>query len=243
MAGFILTILFLYRKKQISHHEHLNQMQADFEKNLMKTQLEMQEQTFQNISREIHDNISLSLTLAKLHLHMLDWNDREKLAEKINSSIELLSHSIHDLSDISKGLNAEIISQQGLIKSLEREIQFIRDTKLFGIDYRFTGSPVYLDAKKELIIFRIVQEAFNNIIKHAGAVKVKLRLHYTKIKLYIIISDDGKGFDAAEAFSKQQAGLRNMETRVKMLTGNMTINSLPGQGTTLSFKIPIEDHG
>src|SRR5947207_2167764 len=78
MAVFILFIIFIYRKKQITFQEKINAIEANYEKNLLKSKLEIQEQTFQHISREIHDNITLSLTLAKLHLHTIDWNNKEK---------------------------------------------------------------------------------------------------------------------------------------------------------------------
>jgi len=240
MGAFILTILFLHRKKQIAYHEKLKQMEANYEKNLLKTQLEIQEQTFQNISREIHDNISLSLTLAKLHLHTLDWIDVEKSNEKVNISIELLTQSIAGLRDISKGLNADLIIQNGLLKAIEEEIEHIDQTGLFKLKFELKGTPVYMNNQRELIIFRIIQEAFNNIIKHSNASNAQLTLNFNLEALMIIISDDGKGFDKELARYNRQAGLVNMETRIKILKGEMKIKSNPGNGTVLSFTIPFE---
>ncbi len=239
MAGFILTILFLYRKKQIAYQEKLDKIQADYERNLMKSKLEMQELTFQNISREIHDNISLSLTLAKLNLNTLEWKDREKSEIKLNSSIELLGKSIHDLSDISKGLNSDVIIQNGLIKAVEDEVARIRQTGVFNLNFAVVGDPVYMDAQKELIVFRIIQESFNNIIKHAKASLAEMNFHFNNHELYITIGDNGKGFDPDKATSERRAGLKNMETRIKILEGSMHINSRAGRGTTLLFTIPF----
>jgi two-component system NarL family sensor kinase len=240
LVAFIVIMLYLYRKKQISFFQNLEQIKLDHEKTLMAAQLEMQESTFQHIAREIHDNISLSLTLAKLHLNTLNWKDKDQSAEKVGSAIELLSESINGLSDISKGLNSEIITQQGLIKAIEDEMQHIREAGLFNIDCKLTGNPIYMDAQKELVIFRIVQEAFNNIIKHAEARHAELSLHYNKAMLYIAVRDDGSGFDTKLLRTNRQAGLKNMETRIKMLQGTMNVSSLSGQGTTLSFTIPLE---
>jgi len=72
---FIVFILFLYQRRHISYQKGLEILKSDFEKTLLTTQLEIQEQTFQNISREIHDNIGLSLTLAKLNLNTINWNN------------------------------------------------------------------------------------------------------------------------------------------------------------------------
>lgn len=240
MAVFIFFIIFLHRKKQIAYHEKIKDIEANFEKNILQAQLEIQEQTFQNISREIHDNISLSLTLAKLHLHTLDWTDLEKTEEKVVTSIELLTNSIAELSDISKSLNADIIIQHGLLKAIEDELQYIRQAGLFTLDFELTGTPLYMDNRKELIIFRIIQESFNNIIKHSEAENAKLALHYDTEKLIISISDDGMGFDTKLPGVNRQAGLKNMETRIKILKGEMQINSQPGTGTVLLFKIPFE---
>jgi two-component system NarL family sensor kinase len=240
MAAFILFILYLYRKKQQGFEKDVLQIKEDHEKTVLNAQLEMQEQTFQHISREIHDNINLSLTLAKLHLHTLDWNDKEKAYEKVDTSIHLLTNSIAELSDISKSLNADIIIQHGLLKAIEDELQRIRQAALFTLDYELTGTPQYMDNQKELIIFRIIQESFNNIIKHAEADNARLVLHYNTVKLMATISDDGMGFDTGLSGVNRQAGLKNMETRIKVLKGEMDIRSKSGKGTVLSFNIPFE---
>ena len=195
LTGLIIMLIYLYKKKQLAYQQNVESLKLDHEKNLMSAQLEMQEETLQHISREIHDNISLSLTLAKLHLNTLNLEEREKAGFQVNSSIELISKSITNLSGISKSLNSDIISSQGLIKALENEIQRIRETGLFAIEFRITGEPVYMDTKKELIIFRIVQEAFNNIIRHAKASNATLVLHYSEKTLRIAVTDDGVGFE------------------------------------------------
>jgi signal transduction histidine kinase len=240
LAGFLITILYLYRKKQLAYIKSLDSLNLEHERNLLAMQLEIQEQTFQSISREIHDNISLSLTLAKLHLNTLDWNDAKKLSEKIGSSIELLSQSIKDLSDISKSLNADIIIQHGLIKAIEDELRQIRQIGLFTIEYKLTGNPVYMNANREVIVFRIIQEAFNNILKHSQATHSELCAHYNTKALYIRISDNGVGFDKKKIITgERHAGLKNMETRIKMLQGTMEITSFNWRGTILSFTIPL----
>ena len=123
LAGFILTILFLYRKKQIAYLKELETVRSETERTMLNTQLEIQEQTFQNISREIHDHICLNLTLAKLNLVTVEVGNKNQLAARINSSIEILSKSISELSDISHSMNPELIESFGLIKTLEMEIE------------------------------------------------------------------------------------------------------------------------
>jgi len=242
LTGLIIMLIYLYKKKQLSYQQTVDTLKLDHEKNLMAAQLEMQEGTFQHVSREIHDNISLSLTLAKLHLNTLNLEQREQANFQVNSSIELISKSINNLRGISKSLNSDIIGSQGLIKALENEIQRIRETGLFRIEFRVTGDPVYMDTNKELIIFRIVQEAFNNIIRHANATSCDLVLHYDTNALFITAIDDGVGFDVhseSKASENNKAGLKNMRTRSKMIGGDMQIESSIGRGSMLKFTIPF----
>jgi len=238
-ASFIIFMVFNFRKKQMYFYESMKKAQDDFEKSIIQSQLEIQEQTFQHISREIHDNINLSLTLAKLQLNTFDWQDREKSSLKLEMSINLLSNSIADLSDISRSMNADLIAEQGLLKALEEEVIRIQEAELFQLDYTIQGSPVFMDSNKELIIFRIIQEAFNNIIKHARAKRVQLQLNYLPETLEVEIRDNGRGFDLLHCSNGKQAGLKNMETRANILNGDIKISSRPGDGTTLQFTIPI----
>lgn len=240
MVTFIIIIMLAYRKKQSKFQHSIEEIRLDHEKTLLNTQLEIQEQTFQHISREIHDNISLSLSLAKLHLHTFNWDNQERSKENMTATIDLLTSSISQLSDISKSLNADIITQQGLLEAIDEELNRIRKIGLFELNFDITGNPVYMDSRRELIVFRIIQEAFNNIVKHSDATIASLGLHYNQEKLLVTISDNGKGFDSRLGGNKKQAGLRNMETRAKMLRGEMMISSRTGAGTALSFNIPFE---
>ena len=97
MAGIVVTIILLYRKKQVSYEKDIESIKAEYEKTILNTQLELQEQTFSDISREIHDNIGMSLTLAKLNLNTLRPDDAAQSAFQVNSSIDLISKAItHD---------------------------------------------------------------------------------------------------------------------------------------------------
>jgi two-component system, NarL family, sensor kinase len=243
LAAFIITLVYLYKKRQISYQQKMESLRINYEKNLMSTQLEIQESTFQNISREIHDNISLSLTLAKLNLNTFDWQNKARATAQLESSVNLLGRAITDLSDISKSLNSESITSQGLINVLEKEIERIRFTNLFTINFNVTGEPVYLETQKDLVVFRVMQEAFNNIIKHSHASYISLNLHYSHDNLHISISDNGRGFSYLEneeiSNRRVGSGLKNMEARTKMIGGTMEIKSFVEAGTFLKFNIPI----
>lgn len=238
----LLVLLILYnQKRQRAYMANMENLKMNHEKHLLKTQVEIQEQTFKNIAQEIHDNINLSLTLAKLNLYMLGQNGPERSPDTINRSIGLISSAITDLSAISRGLNSEVICQQGLLRALQHEVDRIgRNTNLI-IHLVISGEPVYLDSSRELFIFRIVQEAFNNIIKHAEANIVELRLHYNCARLDMTITDNGKGFKREMLSPKQgAAGLTNIETRTKSFNGSFTLQSAEKAGTQLFITIPYD---
>jgi hypothetical protein len=234
--------LFIYQKKQITYLKNIEVIKSEYEKNLLNTQLEIQEQTLQTISREIHDHICLNLTLAKLNLITLDNKNKKETTDRINSSIDILGRSIHELSDISHSMNPEIIESQGLIKALELEIEKIRKPGLFNIQFHINGNPVFMDSQKELFIFRIIQETFNNILKHAKAKNASLQLYYNINHLEATVKDDGVGFNweylnSAEN-KKQHSGLNNITKRINLINGTCEINSIPGEGTTIHLSIP-----
>ena len=242
MAVFIVIILFLYKKKQLSHFQTIEGLKLDYEKNLLHTQLEIQEQTLQHISREIHDNINLSLTLAKLNLNTFDWHNLARAKGQMDSSLQQISKAIIDLSNISKGMNSELIANQGLVEALKKETNRLSELDLFELSYHITGSPVFMDSQKELVIFRIIQEAFNNIIKHARATLVKLNLEYSTDHINVLIADNGKGFCKEEVEQNKNkesnAGLSNMQKRAMLFNGKTIIDSTVGAGTIIYVTIP-----
>ena len=239
---FIVSILFIYQKKQIIYLREIEDVKSDFRKALLSAQLEIQEQTFQNISREIHDHICLNLTLAKLNLVTIDHNNRQQFISNINSSVDILGESIHELSDISHCMNPEIIESNGLIAALELEIEKLKKLNLFQVILSINGNPVYMDSQKELFIFRIIQEAFNNILKHAKAKNVLLYLYYNQDDMEALVEDDGKGFLFCaydeNGLAKHHSGLKNMRKRAQLINGNCEIISEPGVGTKIKLSVP-----
>lgn len=242
LTAIICAIAWLYKRGMREYMQRLRALEFDQKRKLMSSKLDVQEETFRHIAREIHDNISLSLTLAKLYLNTLPYNNRDKLCEQVNASVELLTKTISDLRDFSRSLNPEYVISQGLIRAVELETERIRKAGMFEVDLRVIGSPVYLDTKKELIIFRIVQEAFNNIIKHAKATRSEIDLHYNGATLHIRIRDNGIGFRTINPeipAHTGKSGLVNMWTRAKMIGGTMQVESAASKGSRLMFNIPI----
>jgi two-component system NarL family sensor kinase len=238
LISFVIAILYLYRKRQQFFENSIEQLKLDQEKIKLTAQVEMQEQAFTHISREIHDNISLALVLANLNLNTLCNNHKDINIENVNTTMDLITRTISDLRDLSKGLNGDIIIQQGLIEALKLEISRIEKIGLFNIHFSIIGNSLFLQSNTELIIFRIIQEGFNNIIKHAQANNIKLILTFNDNQLFVELSDDGIGFNKSQK-RNGQAGLTNMKTRVSLLRGHLKIDSEIEKGTVINFSIPI----
>lgn len=242
LLSFIAAILFLYQKKNILYFKQLEDVKNIYEKNLLQTQIEIQEQTFQDIAREIHDNIGLSLTLAKLQLNTINSTTKEIMCQNIDSSIDLIGKAIQDLSDVSKSLNSEAIKTHGLYNTLKVETEKINRSGRLSVEFTEEGNIAFLDSNKELILYRIAQEALNNILKHAHASRVWIKLIYESDRIRLCIEDNGNGFDtlAVEKYrsGKIPTGLSNIRTRAKTMDGECIIKSSPGNGTTIIVSAP-----
>lgn len=238
---FFLALLFILfivislarRKRMVVERDKLTET---FQQELLRTQLEIQEQTFKTISQEIHDNIGQVLSLAKMNLATSDIEKEHKAAEKVLMAKDLVSKAIQDLRDLSKTLNTEMIASMGLLKAIETELQLLQKATLIETKLDIEGTVCRLEPQKELILFRIVQEALHNVIKHSNARQVNVDAFYSNQYLYLKISDDGHGFNISEETAG--SGLRNMQSRAKLIGAEWKISS-NGHGTLINISIPI----
>jgi signal transduction histidine kinase len=236
LAISVVSFIAAYRIRKESFLQEKSIMQQTFQQELLRTQLEIQEQTFKTISQEIHDNIGQVLSLAKMNLATSDLEQEHKSAEKVFMAKDLVSKAIQDLRDLSRTLNTETIVSMGLLKAIETELQLIHKTASIETAINVEGTVSRLEPQKELILFRIVQEALHNVIKHSNARQVTVDALYSNQYLYLKISDDGHGFNISEETAG--SGLRNMQSRAKLIGAEWNISS-NGQGTLINILIPI----
>lgn len=126
----------------------------------------------------------------------------------------------------------------GLAESLEREVYYLHETSDINSDFHTEGEIFLLNREQNLLVFRIVQETLQNIVKHAEATRVSLTLEYTLESLIITIEDNGRGFDTEEADKSHSLGFRNMKNRAKLLKAQLDITSEAGKGSLLKLNIP-----
>jgi signal transduction histidine kinase len=207
----------------------------------LSAQIEIQEQTLKRIAREIHDNISLTLTLAKLHLNTYEMQKVEEDKELVRTGIDLIGKSLVDLNNLSKSLDAQTIERFGLVHALETESEMVRKSGRLNVELSIHGEPVKLDNERSLHVFRIIQECFNNSLKHSEAEHMSVKLDYAGDGMHVTVRDDGKGFDPEQArIGKPGSGLRNMENRATILGGGLAVKSMPGSGTETTITIPYQ---
>jgi two-component system, NarL family, sensor kinase len=241
---FILSVI-RYRKKEMTHYLEKQKIKSEYQETLLRTQLEIQEQTLKTISQEIHDNIGQVLSLAKLNLNTVDLSKQDELQDKITDSKNLVSKAIQDLRDLSKSMNTDNIEAIGFIRAIEYEMDMIRKTG-FKTQLDIEGKMIRLEPQKELILFRIIQEVLNNIMKHAEANAIEINVNYTEKEVKISVSDNGKGFDLTPLNENDLSGfglgIRNMHNRAKLIGADFSMSSNIGNGTVVSLAVPLNNH-
>jgi signal transduction histidine kinase len=238
---FLFTFFMIFRRNQNKRQRQIDQLNEE----ILKTQLEIQEQTLKNISQEIHDNVGQVLSLAKLNLNTMDIAKTEQLQGKIDNTLSQVSKAINDLRDLSKSFNTDNITAIGLVRAIENELEMIKKADSFKTEYDITGQIRKLEPQKELILFRIIQEALHNIIKHAGAKTVKVSIAYSDKELELQIADDGQGFDLSPLNKEGETGfglgLRNMQNRAKLIGADFSMSSNTDEGTIVKIVLPFEN--
>lgn len=236
----IIMLVLVHQRKQLQYLKDKEQLTMSFEKEILESKLEIQEQTMKNISQEIHDNVGQILTLVKLNLNTMTCEAPNKLYEKINNSSELVGKAIQDLRDLSKSLHTDFITEMGLVKSIEYEFEMIKKAGNYKTVLIIEGEPSELPNHHELILFRMFQEVLNNIIKHAKATSVTAKLCFENDNLRMEISDDGAGFNVPSVLANGTNGLgiKNMYNRAKMIGATFNITSEPHRGTHTEIFLP-----
>ncbi len=230
-----LAIMFLVALAR--HNQRRNKLlyenqkiKKDFEQTLLSTQLEIQEQTLTHISREIHDNIGQVLSLARLQLHSLSTNGQE---DDIEYTDNLLEKAITDLRGLSHSLNTNSIKENGFSASVIKVLAQFQKTGKFKTSF-FDETNFSVSDDHGIILFRIIQEVLNNIVKHADATEILIRIEKIDDHATISIVDNGKGFDIQKLNSAESGiGIRNITERAIIINAKLSVFSQQNNGTTV----------
>ena len=242
MLVILITVyIFFYQKRYYRQIREKDQLLSRFQKELLRTKLEIQEQSLKNISKEIHDNIGQVLSLAKLNLNTTDVSNLDA-TDKICSSKDLVGKAILDLRALLRNLSSDNIENMGLYHAIEHELEQIKKPDLYETQLEMEGDLPRLDAQKELILFRIVQETLHRFIQHGAAKNINVSLKNSEQDLELVITGDGMSADAGlpkeNNGSGQDKSYCKMHRRAKIINVDFSLNRKT-QGAEVKLVLPL----
>ena len=245
LVGFIVTILFLYQRRQHRQEQELARLKDEYQNELLQSQLEIKEATFKTIAQELHDNIGQMLSVVKFSLATLSIKKDHPDFESVHESREMLNKAIFDLSDITKSMHTDRITKIGLVEAIKYELQMLQKMKLFETSFDSSEDHFHFDEQKEIFLFRMFQEIMNNIIKHAKAKLVEVKIESPdEQKFRLVIRDDGVGFNLVEKQVTTSAsagvGLKSIVNRAKLIGASVKIDSAVGRGSSFTVELSLQ---
>lgn len=208
--------------------------------------IEAQEAERRRISLELHDQVGQILTAVKMNLHALQQTCAQpEMLKSIQENLIVIDEAVDQVRDLSVDLRPALLDDFGLVVALRWYLE--RQSKNTGVAAEFISLSLDEDdrftAELETACFRIVQEGVTNIIRHARANRISVRLERTGADLMLVIADDGSGFDVKNTLVDGQGvatlGLRGMEERAQAVGGTLLIDSAPGLGTQVCATLPV----
>ncbi|HRP32242.1 MAG TPA: ATP-binding protein [Agriterribacter sp.] len=244
LVGFIVTILFLYQRRQYRQEKELARLKEEYDQEVLKSQLEIQETTLKSIAQELHDNIGQVLSVVKLSLAVVPLESDHKAYSHVQHIREVLNKAVYDLADLTKSLHTDRIAQIGLVESIRFDLETLRRTGLMEVNLEQLGEEYRLGEQKEVFIFRIFQELVNNILKHAKATQVKVVLNYMTEDVFLFsVEDNGVGFSINEKKNSLSplngVGLKSVLNRAKLIGAKLNFDAEPGKGTFVQMELPL----
>ncbi|MFL5772917.1 MAG: PAS domain-containing protein [Flavisolibacter sp.] len=218
--------------------QELLQNELERQKAINQATVDTQEQERSDIGKELHDNVNQVLTTTKLYLDLALTNGelKDELIQKCTKNIVSV---INEIRQLSRSLMDPSIGDLGLIDTMKDLVESINMTRKLHVNLSVERKiEMLLDKNQKLTIFRIIQEALNNAIKHAKAETVSIVFRSFETSLEVMIEDNGIGFHPSQV--KKGAGLKNIQNRIYLINGSHTIQSEPDKGCKITIKFPIQ---
>lgn len=212
---------------------------------LLESLISAQEEERRRVARELHDEAgqSLSMLMTEIGKAIEALPDGATgTAEELSRSHELAAQTLAELRKLIYDLRPEVLDQLGLVPALRSYIKRRLETEKIKLHLNFSGVKQRLSPQVEITLFRIIQGAVTNIVRHAEATRVRIEVSTRNSVLTTVIEDNGRGFDAEAAFASPESwGLRGIRERVTIVGGTLSIESSPGGGTRINLQIPMEN--
>ena len=221
--------------------QQLLKQEINKQKSIAQAVVDAQEKERAEIGKELHDNVNQILSTAKLYLELAK-TDAKQRDELIKRSSDSIFNAINEIRHISKALVPPSVKDLGLIDSIKDLVESLRMTKALHVKFAYTGDfDNIIGDKQKLMLFRIIQEQVNNVLKHAEASQIVIDLKLTDKIINLSIGDNGKGFELEKIKFKKGVGLSNIESRAHLFNGKVTITTAPQKGCKLLIQVPIHD--
>lgn len=241
VASVLISLFVFAYMKRINKLKKEKIAQQIFSKKL----IEAQENERKRIANELHDGLGQNLliisNLAQVSLHTSDKDLSQKQLTNISENAQ---ESIEEVRRISHNLHPYQLDELGLSSALQSMLKKLSDTTSLKLSTYIENIDGYIKPDQYIHLFRVVQEGMNNIIKHANAQNVVVSISNLQNTIQVIIKDDGKGmvnYSDNKEIKISGFGLQKMKERIKVLNGNLSIESLPTRGTTIKITIPVEE--
>jgi len=255
-AGLItaLTIIvYLLRRDYRNKQRLIKQRSALLEEKVKTIEKEQQVISLQamingqetertRIAKDLHDGIGGIFSTVKMHYSTLQ-QDTPLIKENplYKKTLDLINSAADELRRVAHNMMPEVLMKMGLTEALQDFCNNINSGKLLNITLQAFGMEKRLNSSTEIMLYRIVQELINNIIKHAYATEALIQINREQNRLSLIIEDNGRGFDTKEAEEKRSMGIATVKSRVDYLNGRLTIDSRKNIGTTVMIDLLINE--
>lgn len=237
----IVGILF-YRKKQVEQQAKLDAEIATQKEIRTKAILEAEEKERRRIAQDLHDGVGQLLSAAKLNLSNLEnkitiENEEQQIA--MQNALSLVDDSVKEVRAVSHNMMPNTLIKLGLGSAVREFITKLGNAPTLKVDLEIVGLDTRIDNQVETVLYRVIQEIVNNIIKHANASHISMQLIRHETELNVMIEDNGIGFDTNKLESFDGIGLKGIQTRIEFLNGTVHFDSTPGRGTTVIIDVPL----
>jgi signal transduction histidine kinase len=220
--------------QDITERKRLGEALSDMSRKL----IESQEQERARIGRELHDDINQRLAMLSLELEQLQEHPSE-IQPRVKELRRQMADVSNDVQALSHDLHSSKLEYLGVVAGIKSWCKEFAERHKMEIEFRSDVSSVPPLAVG-LSLFRVLQEAFNNAIKHSGVKRIEVLLREEAGEIHLIVSDSGSGFDVEAALQGKGLGLTSMRERVRLVNGIIAIDSKPMGGTTIHARVPLE---
>lgn len=239
VAVGVIILVLVYQKKQLRYLLEKKELSNLFQKELMKTKLETQEQTLTQLSAELHDNVGQLLSSSKLLIGVAG-RDAATSPESLRMADDTISKAIYELRNLSKSLNTEWLEKFSFIENMDAEAVRINASGDLQVSLSYPMT-LNLTSEKQMMLFRMAQEAMQNAIKHGKASQIRINVIEAERGIEMVVDDNGKGFDAGDP-KKQGIGMTNIQHRAQLMGGVASWRSTD-KGTRLFIQLVRSHEG